>query len=690
MNARTERFLPLAVLVIGAAFCVRLWTVPGILYSPHSDLIAQGAGLRALSARTRHEDGRWPPLWDPSCDAGTPAHANPLTSSLSPLHWPFLVLPLDRAADLVLLLNVLLAGLSMLVMARAELAEPGAALFTAVGYMLSYRFLALIDAGWLPTVTMYALAPLLYWSAGLLLDGPSARRAAGFSVVLGLSVMQGSAQSFYYALLALAALVAWRARSLPAAARLRTAGAFLGGGLLALLIAAPDLLPRAQFAALSTRTSFDYRFFLGDPPRLSALLTALDPRDAGGTRAEYWENCFYFGLWLYPFALYGCLKDPKRTRGLLLACAVTVFLCFDTPVLRALFAVLPGFALFRRSTRVLQLTQLAAALLAGRGADALLRGPWKRRKLLASVVMCALPVLDSGARMLPRLTVVPLAQAFPAPAFLDLLKRAPESGRLAAVGRLVVPYGTAAYHGIDMVNGYEPLNLRHYIEYFSVLMTGDPATAPRGPVVWTDLTAIARPDLLRALDARWLASNREQPFDRIGWAPVAVAHDVQVFDFYRGMTRVPVHLYRDRAPLGPAFFARSLTPVPDERASLAALAAARSPLDAVVLGWNGPAPDFAGGTARMTRRGGDVYEYALDSRGDNLLILSQVWYPGWRARLDGREVPLYRTDHALLSLRVPPGTHSLTLEMTSPPLRLGLALCALGLLAALALVLLPA
>jgi len=687
--SRAERFLPLAVLLIGAAFCFRLWTTPGILYSPHSDLIAQGVGLRALANRTLAEDGRWPPLWDPSCDSGTPAHANPLTTYLAPLHWVFRVLPLDRAADLVLVLNVLLSGLCMLALARRLLSTPGAALFTAVGYMLSYRFLALIDAGWLPTITMYALAPLLYWSADRVLERPSPRRTAAYALILALSAMQGSAQSFYYALLGLAALVAWRARDVPKAARARTALALLGGGAIALLVSAPDLLPRMQFASLSTRTSYDYGFFLGDPPRLSALATLFDPRDAGGARFEYWENQFYMGLWLYPFALWGAWKEPRRSRGLLLACAVTLFLSFDTPILRALFAAFPGFALFRRSTRLLQLTQLAAALLAGLGADALLKGPWKKRSALAAAILCALPILDSGARILPRLAVVPLSQAFPPPPFLDRLRRAPDSGRLAAAGRSVVPYGQASYFGIDMVNGYEPLNLRHYVEYFSVLKTGNPASAPRMPVVWTDLNALARPDLLRALDARWIAASSTQPVATLGWEPAGSVPETESFDFYRGMTRAPFYLYRDSRPLGPAFYARSLSPVSTEAASLAALAASSSPLNASAFGWNGAPLDYAGGTARMTRRGGDVYEYALDSKGRNFLILSQVWYPGWRARLDGREVPIYRADHALIGLAVPPGKHALTLEMTSPALRLGLWLCVLGLAACAALAAAP-
>jgi hypothetical protein len=673
--------LPALIVAIGAAFFFRFWACPGILYSAHSDLIAQGAGLHALERRSLVEDRRWP-LWDASASSGAPAHANPLTAYAFPLNWPFLFLPLDRAANLVFLLNALLAGLGMFVCARRRLARPAAALFCGISYMLSYRYLALFDAGWLPTIAMYALAPLLFWTADRVLERPTQARTAHFALILALSAMQGSAQSFYYALLALAGFTAWRAPSIPRAVRLRAALAVLGGGALALMLAAPDLLPRAQFAALSTRVNFDYRFFLGDPPRISSLSTLLDPSDGGGARFEYWENNFYFGLWLYPLAFWACWKEWRRSRALLAAFAAFVFLSFDSPVLRLLFDYFPGFALFRRSTRLLQLAQLAGVGLAGLGVDALLKGPWRRRETAAAALLCLLPIGDSGARMIPRLTTKPLTEAFPEPAFAERLRRSPTSGRLAAVGRTVVPYGQASYFGIDMVNGYEPLNLRSYLEYFSLLQTGDPTRTPRTPVVWADLTALAKPDMLRALDAEYIAANRPVPVEALGWDLVGRRDDATVFDFYKGLVRVPVLLWRDRRPLGPAYFAKSLTPVRTEAESLAAVAASPSVLDAQVLGWDGGsgAPlNFAGGIARMTRRGENIYEYEADSGGENFLILSQVWYPGWRATLDGKAAPLYRTNHALLGLAVPPGRHSLKLEMTSPALEAGLALCALGL-----------
>jgi hypothetical protein len=555
--------------------------------------------------------------------------------------------------------------------------------------MLSYRYLAMIDAGWTVELTMYALAPLLFWSADRLLERPDRARTAVFAVILGLAAMQTAIQAFYYDLLGLACLAAWRLPSLRREVRHRAALAVAGGGALALLLSAPDLLPRAQFALLSTRSLHDYRFFLANPPGLSSLSTLFDPRDAGGTRVEYWENNFYFGAWLYPLMLWACVQDWKRSRPLLLAFAACVLVCFDSPLLRLLYGFLPGFDLFRCTPRILQLAQLLAVLLAGRGVDALLRGPARRHAAAAAALLCLLPVADSGARMLPRLRTLPLSRALPEPAFADLLRRSPSSGRVAALGRTVLSYGMGSYHDIDMVNGYAPLNLKHYMEYFSVLQRGDPARAPRAPVIWADLTSITKPEMLRALDVKYIIGPRPEPLEKIGYELVARRDDVPAYLFYSGLVRTPVYLWRDKRPLGPAYFATSIERVDGEARSLAAVAASTSPLRAAVLGWDGkgPAPGFAGGSAELTRRGENAYEYSLDSRGENFLILSQVWYPGWRAALDGASVPVYRTNHALLGLFVPPGRHALTLEMTSPALEAGLAACALGLALVAALLL---
>jgi hypothetical protein len=59
-------------------------------------------------------------------------------------------------------------------------------------------------------------------------------------------------------------------------------------------------------------------------------------------------------------------------------------------------------------------------------------------------------------------------------------------------------------------------------------------------------------------------------------------------------------------------------------------------------------------------------------------VLSENSYPGWRARIDGVDVPIYRTDVTLQGIVVPPGIHRVEFTMESRTLRAGLVLSAAG------------
>jgi hypothetical protein len=76
---------------------------------------------------------------------------------------------------------------------------------------------------------------------------------------------------------------------------------------------------------------------------------------------------------------------------------------------------------------------------------------------------------------------------------------------------------------------------------------------------------------------------------------------------------------------------------------------------------------------------------ALRSRG--LVVLSDVNYPGWIARLDGVPSPIYEAYGALRSVVAPPGTHRIEMRYEPAPLRLGLALTLAGALASFLLLL---
>lgn len=56
------------------------------------------------------------------------------------------------------------------------------------------------------------------------------------------------------------------------------------------------------------------------------------------------------------------------------------------------------------------------------------------------------------------------------------------------------------------------------------------------------------------------------------------------------------------------------------------------------------------------------------------VVIAQSWHPGWRARLEGRQLPVFRANHAFQAVPVPAGESVLSLDFRDPPARWGIVL----------------
>jgi hypothetical protein len=82
---------------------------------------------------------------------------------------------------------------------------------------------------------------------------------------------------------------------------------------------------------------------------------------------------------------------------------------------------------------------------------------------------------------------------------------------------------------------------------------------------------------------------------------------------------------------------------------------------------------------------GGERRYLVTSRTPCLLVMSEVYYPWWRAAVDGAGTTLTRVNHTFMALVVPAGSHLVTLSLAPWSLWAGAAISAGTLLGALAL-----
>ena len=70
---------------------------------------------------------------------------------------------------------------------------------------------------------------------------------------------------------------------------------------------------------------------------------------------------------------------------------------------------------------------------------------------------------------------------------------------------------------------------------------------------------------------------------------------------------------------------------------------------------------------------------------DGVLVLSESWYPGWRARIGDRILPIHPTNVALQGVVIPAGHHTVMFEFVPRAFYAGLAISTLTLLVLLVL-----
>jgi Bacterial membrane protein YfhO len=89
----------------------------------------------------------------------------------------------------------------------------------------------------------------------------------------------------------------------------------------------------------------------------------------------------------------------------------------------------------------------------------------------------------------------------------------------------------------------------------------------------------------------------------------------------------------------------------------------------------------------MEQAGINEYRFRIKSSAKSLLVVSQIYYPGWRATVSGERVPVVPANYALTGIPVPAGDHEVRFVFDPASFKIGLATTILSILMAVALTL---
>lgn len=565
--------------------------------------------------------------------------------------------------------------------------------------------------------------------------------APGLALPLSMQWLAGHAQTAWYTLVLAAAWWLLRAGGLRPWRRVAVRfSRFAAGGLGALLLAAPQLLPTFEYLLHSQRASsvdaslaMTYSFW---PWRLLELLVpGVFGRPQSGLfwgYANYWEDAIYIGLLplllAFAAAVAALRRRSPRPRLTLFLCAVgaaslLLALGDNTPLFPWLFDNVPTFDLFQAPTRWNLLLVFSLALLAGFGSD--LWRPAEGRTLywlrLGTAGAAAVTgAAWAGARLLQvRPSVV---QAFATAgvllflaAALALLKRnGPRIGWQLAVAAVVAadllfaaaglnPTTEASlYRGTSRLPSQVAPDHRVYLaqetERYLTFHESFRFDTFRARQDWgwvrdvglpnsTMLDGIASADnfdpLLPGRFGAWLeALEALPPGQRERWLRLM---DVGAYAGDLGPGNDPSYRPIDGAArarwVGQAHWVAS------GRAALAHVAEPEFEPGAVVIlegdgpegkeggqGQVGPVQDLGPGSVAV----------AVEASHSGWLVLSDSWYPGWRAYVDGERAELLRANFMFRAVPVPPGSHLVEFRFIPLTFVVGLGLALIGLLLLLA------
>jgi hypothetical protein len=379
-----QRYWPILVLIAAPLILfaplligrVWYWGVPLLQFYPWQRLAAESYQAGQL------------PLWNSLVGNGAPLAANLQTGAFYPLNFLHLLLPTEYAMGYTAILHVILAGLFMYAYLRALKLSPLAALIGALAFDLNGFLIA--RAGFFSVTAAVPWLAAWLWRAEKLQQASDQRSAFSdacwLALVMGLGVLAGHAQTAVYGLILVAFYFLWRVfsnrktrrRSIP-----RSLIPFAVAVLLGLSLAAIQLLPAAELTRESQRAGgLDYTQIMTHSFWPLRLLTMLSP-DFFGNPAQnnfwgynnYWENAAYIGVIPILLALYAIWNRLRRKAAqgpigfLATAAVVSLILALGwfTPIYPFLYQTVPGFALFQGPARWLIVTLVALCALAGFG-----------------------------------------------------------------------------------------------------------------------------------------------------------------------------------------------------------------------------------------------------------------------------------------------------------------------------------
>jgi hypothetical protein len=230
---------------------------------------------------------------------------------------------------------------------------------------------------------------------------------------------------------------------------------------------------------------------------------------------------------------------------------------------------------------------------------------------------------------------------------------------------------------IETLGGFSSLDLFRFKQYVQFLSDND--TLPQ-PGEWLVNFPVKNRPLLDLLGVRYLLQPSDENPNGESWQrvfedPEPKAH-LLIPGYTHGLqTFPPYSVYENKTVFPRAFVVGSAAPLP-RRGSILQTLKETDLRQTVLLADFSPEPSDALSPGHF--RPATVTQYQPNHVHVNVgdgpggwLVLADVWFPGWKCRIDGQLVPLYRADYLFRATRLSAGAHDVVFTFDPASYRWG-------------------
>lgn len=654
----------------------------------------------------------FPPLWNPYSFSGQPLLANIQAAPFSAFNILFFVLPFKFAWGVQIILAQILAGLFMYLFLKNRQLSTFACVFGAVVLPFSGFFVAWMT--WSTIVTTAMWLPLILLSIDKIFEK---RGVLPFLVLIfaaSQTVFSGHLQTAFYVFLASVIYLFTRFMQNKSSKHLKLAIAAIA---ISILISSVQILPSFEFIQHSLRSQ-DQGYY---PARRDWFIplqnfTQVVAPDFFGNPAtyNYWgvwnwaEFVSYFGIVPLFLAILAILKRQRGTRFFVGIALLSLLLAVKNPISTIPYTLHFPFLASTQPSRIIFLLLFALCALSAYGLDLFLKGKHKKIFILSSlgiISACILLMivsllaknlfpkvegLDAPAIALRNLVVptilalslLPLifmnvlkvdkkiivglifalmlfdlfrfaykftpftkvSLIFPQTAITNFLAMQEKPFRIATMDRRIMHPNVSSAYKIESVDGYDPLFLKNYAQFVTLLTTQSTNKA-------SSFNRIVTPQnfessLIDLLNVRYVLSFND------------ISNPKLTKLLEEGQTK----LYENKSAYQRAFFVDEVAKVSNDQEELQMLNKNLNLKKTAVSQQLEYENKQNESDVSFISYNDQKFSLMVTTRNQAPLVVSNIYYPGWQAKIDGRKTQIYEADFTFQSVLVPAGTHIVDFE----------------------------